>query len=92
MPRSTGWLHNWTRRTDGGGSGKAGERLQELVHLAGRQRLAARHAGDLFQHLRPGRPADPLGADALHEERRLQRRAGLLAGQRDVVPARLVGV
>ena len=72
--------------------GQVGQRLQKLVHLAGRQHLAARHAGDFFQHFGPRRPADPLGDLALHEERGLQRRAGLLASQRHLVLARLVAV
>ena len=42
-------------------------------------------------HLRPGRPAELLGRGPLHEERGLERRPGLLAEQRDLVAARLLG-
>ena len=85
----TGWHQSGSRRTRGGGSGSSASDRTTSSSLLGLDDLAPGHPGELFHHLRPRRPADLLGGRPLHEERRLERRAGLLAKERDPVAARL---
>ena len=88
---TTGCDQSGMRRTDGGGSGSSASERTTWSSLDGVDDLAAGHAGQLLEHLGPGRAAGPLGRGALDEERRLQLGAGLLAEERHLVAARLLG-
>ena len=53
--------------------------FHNFVELIDGDDLAAGHAGDFFEHFRPGGAADRFLGRALHEERRVERGARLLA-------------
>ncbi len=65
--------------------GQTCQRLEHLLQLIGCNDFSFRDAGQFLEHLGPGGFAGAFGHFSLDEERRVELRTSLLAGQIDLV-------